>query len=186
MKYKRTMAMLLIFALILSWCPAVMADNDDLSLDCQGAILIDAQTGKVLYEHNANVKWYPASMTKIMTLILALEAVRDGKASLEEQVTASEYACSFGGTQVWLEPGEKFSLEQMLIGIAVGSANDCSVADLDGDGGFGEAPARGGGGGARDTRKRMYGSTGDGFGSVIREPHCHAVSKGRARRSARL
>lgn len=128
MQYKRTVALLLIFALMLSWCPVVMAANDDLKLDCEGAILMDAQTGKILYEKDSHVKWYPASMTKIMTLILALEAVRDGKASLEEEVTASEYACSFGGTQVWLEPGEKFSLKQMLIGISVGSANDCSVA----------------------------------------------------------
>ena len=128
MKYKRAVTLLLVLALVLSWCPAVMATNDDLKLDCQGAILMDAQTGKILYEQNPTVKWYPASMTKIMTLILALEAVRDGKASLDEMVTASEYACSFGGTQVWLEPGEKFSLEEMLIAIAVGSANDCSVA----------------------------------------------------------
>ena len=104
-----------------------MAEND-LKLDCEGAILIEAQTGKILYESNPHKKWYPASMTKIMTLILAFEAVQDGKVSLDDQVTASEYACSFGGTQVWLEPGEKFSLKEMLIAIAVGSANDCSVA----------------------------------------------------------
>ena len=128
MKCKRAVALLLIFVLVLSVCPTVMAADEDLTLDCQGAILMDAQTGKVLYESNADKKWYPASMTKIMTLILALEAVRDGKASMEEEVTASEYACSFGGTQVWLEPGEKFPLKQMLIAIAVGSANDCSVA----------------------------------------------------------
>ncbi len=128
MKYRKPIAVLLILAVTLCLCPAAMAANDDLNLDCQGAILIDAQTGKVLYEKSADAKWYPASMTKIMTMILALEAVRDGKASLEEQITASEYASSFGGTQVWLEPGEKFSLEEMLIAIAVGSANDCSVA----------------------------------------------------------
>jgi len=128
MKYKGTVALILIFTLVLSWCPGATAANDDLKLDCQGAILMDAQTGKILYEQNSSVKWYPASMTKIMTLILALEAVRDGKASFEEVVTASEYASSFGGTQVWLEPGEKFTLKEMLIAIAVGSANDCSVA----------------------------------------------------------
>lgn len=89
---------------------------------------MDAQTGKVLYDYNSHTKWYPASMTKIMTLVLALEAVRDGKATMDEEVMASENACSFGGTQVWLEPGEKFSLKEMLTAIAVGSANDCSVA----------------------------------------------------------
>lgn len=127
MKYNRAVAFLLIIVFILSLCPAVMATGD-LTLDCEGAILVDAQTGKVLYENNSDVKWYPASMTKIMTLILALEAVRDGKVSMDEQVLASEYACSFGGTQVWLEPGEKFPFEQMLKAISVGSANDCSVA----------------------------------------------------------
>jgi D-alanyl-D-alanine carboxypeptidase (penicillin-binding protein 5/6) len=127
MKLKKAVAFLLILVFILSICPVAMAEND-LKLDCEGAILIEAQTGKVLYESNPHKKWYPASMTKIMTLILALEAVQEGKVSLEDQVTASEYACSFGGTQVWLEPGEKFSLKEMLIAIAVGSANDCSVA----------------------------------------------------------
>lgn len=127
MRCKRAVACLLIIVLVLSMFPAVAA-GDDLDMDCEGAILIDAQTGKTLYEMNVDKKWYPASMTKIMTLILALEAVRDGKASLDDEVTASEYACSFGGTQVWLEPGEKFTLKEMLIAIAVGSANDCSVA----------------------------------------------------------
>jgi len=100
----------------------------ELDLECEGAILVEAQSGKVLYEKNPHKKWYPASMTKIMTLILALEAVRDGKASFDEKVVASENACSYGGTQVWLEPGEEFTLKEMLIAIAVGSANDCSVA----------------------------------------------------------
>jgi D-alanyl-D-alanine carboxypeptidase (penicillin-binding protein 5/6) len=127
MKFKKAVAFLLVIVIILSICPVVMAEND-LKLDCEGAILIEAQTGKILYESNPHKKWYPASMTKIMTLILAFEAVQDGKVSLDDQVTASEYACSFGGTQVWLEPGEKFSLKEMLIAIAVGSANDCSVA----------------------------------------------------------
>ncbi|HBT20472.1 MAG TPA: D-alanyl-D-alanine carboxypeptidase [Peptococcaceae bacterium] len=99
-----------------------------LDLKCKGAVLVEAQSGKVLYEKNSHLKWYPASMTKIMTLVLALEAVRDGRASLNEKVVASENACSYGGTQVWLKPGEEFSLKEMLIAIAVGSANDCCVA----------------------------------------------------------
>ncbi|NLO89682.1 MAG: D-alanyl-D-alanine carboxypeptidase [Clostridia bacterium] len=100
----------------------------DLNLKCKGAVLVEAQSGRVLYEKNPHSKWYPASMTKIMTLILALEAVRDGTASMDEKVVASENASSYGGTQVWLEPGEEFTLKEMLIAIAVGSANDCSVA----------------------------------------------------------
>lgn len=142
MKYRKTVAVLLIIAVTFSLCPAVMAANDDLNLDCNGAILMDAQTGNVLYEKNGDGKWYPASMTKIMTMVLVLEAVRDGKASFEDQITASEYASNFGGTQVWLEPGEKFSLKEMLIAIAVGSANDCSVAVAEHLGGSEQAFAK--------------------------------------------
>ena len=100
----------------------------DLDIKGESAILVEAQSGDILYEKDAHKKWYPASMTKIMTMILALEAVRDGKANLEDMVISSEYACGYGGTQVWLEPGEEFTLKEMLIAIAVGSANDCSVA----------------------------------------------------------
>ncbi|WP_088553193.1 D-alanyl-D-alanine carboxypeptidase family protein [Calderihabitans maritimus] len=99
-----------------------------LDIEARSAILMDAASGKILFEKNAHEKWYPASMTKIMTLTLALEAVEEGKVSLQDMVIASEHASSYGGSQVWLEPGEEFTLEKMLIGIAVGSANDCSVA----------------------------------------------------------
>jgi D-alanyl-D-alanine carboxypeptidase (penicillin-binding protein 5/6) len=107
MKLKKAVAFLLILVFILSICPVAMAEND-LKLDCEGAILIEAQTGKVLYESNPHKKWYPASMTKIMTLILALEAVQEGKVSLEDQVTASEYACSFGEHKYGWNPEKSF------------------------------------------------------------------------------
>ncbi|NLC76597.1 MAG: D-alanyl-D-alanine carboxypeptidase [Clostridia bacterium] len=99
-----------------------------LTLEAEGAILVDPLTGQVLFEQEADKRWYPASMTKIMTLGLALEAVEQGTVSLEDEVITSEHAAGYGGTQVYLEPGEKFTLEEMLIAISVGSANDASAA----------------------------------------------------------
>jgi len=125
---RRKTALILIFTLLFSMLVVNGAFAVDLNLDVESAVLMDATTGKVLYEQDAQKKWYPASMTKMMTLILALEAVEQGKVKLTDKVTASENACSYGGSQVWLEPGESFTLEQMLIAIAVGSANDASVA----------------------------------------------------------
>lgn len=105
-----------------------VAFAEGLKLNAKGAILIDAETGKVLFEQDADISWYPASMTKTMTLALALEALERGKVKSTDIVKASENACSYGGTQVWLDPRDAFTFEQMLIAIAVGSANDASVA----------------------------------------------------------
>lgn len=117
--------MALVLVICLSGLPARAAE---LELKAKGAILMDAATGQVLWEQNPDVRWYPASMTKVMTMMLVLEAVEQGKLHLQDQVVASEHAASFGGTQVWLEPGETFTVEEMLKAVAVGSANDCSVA----------------------------------------------------------
>lgn len=92
------------------------------------AILMDAATGRILYEKEAHKELPPASVTKLMTMLVAVEAIEMGKGKLSDTVVASENACSLGGSQIYLEPGEKFSLEQMLIAIAVGSANDACVA----------------------------------------------------------
>lgn len=92
------------------------------------AILMDASSGKILYEKEAHNRLAPASVTKLMTLLLAAEALESGKVTLKDTVTASEKACSMGGSQIYLEPGEKLSMEEMLISIAVGSANDACVA----------------------------------------------------------
>jgi len=93
-------------------------------LNSKAAVLMDYQTGRVLYAHNEHTPLPPASVTKVMTLLLALEAVQEGRASLDDLVVTSEYAASMGGTQIWLEPGERMPLEEMLYAIAVGSAND--------------------------------------------------------------
>ncbi|HHY60403.1 MAG TPA: D-alanyl-D-alanine carboxypeptidase [Clostridia bacterium] len=120
----------LVLAVLCWWAgstaPVLAAPS--LTLEAEGAILVDPLTGQVLFEQDADKKWYPASMTKIMTLGLALEAVEKGLVSLDDEVVTSANAAGYGGTQVYLEPGEKFTLREMLIAIAVGSANDASVA----------------------------------------------------------
>lgn len=87
-----------------------------------------AANGQELYTMNADEPLQPASVTKIMTMLLAMEALERGEVTLDTMITGSEYACSMGGTQIWLEPGEQLSLDEMLKAIAVGSANDCAVA----------------------------------------------------------
>ncbi|MBY6268092.1 D-alanyl-D-alanine carboxypeptidase family protein, partial [Parageobacillus thermoglucosidasius] len=91
-------------------------------------ILIERDTGAVLYEKNANEKLPPASMTKIMTMLLIMEAIDKGELSYKEKVRASEYAASMGGSQIFLEPGEEMTVDELLRGIAIGSGNDASVA----------------------------------------------------------
>lgn len=99
-----------------------------LDLSAESAVLMEAHGGKVLWAKNPDKELPMASVTKIMTLLLAVEAVEQGKASLDERVVASENAWEMGGSQIYLEPGEEFSLKEMLIAVAVGSANDASVA----------------------------------------------------------
>jgi len=98
-----------------------------LSVDSPAAILVDAASGRVLFEHNADARVFPASTTKIMTLVVALEAVQQGRASLDALATASSGAAGLGGTQVFAAPGEAFSLRDWLTAVTVGSANDASV-----------------------------------------------------------
>lgn len=97
------------------------------ALNAKSAALY-AANGQELFAYNADEQLQPASVTKIMTMLLAMEALERGEVTLDTMITGSEYACSMGGTQVWLEPGEQMSLNDMLKAIAVGSANDCAVA----------------------------------------------------------
>ncbi len=87
-----------------------------------------ASNGQELYSYNADAPLQPASVTKIMTMLLTMEALERGEVTLDTMITGSEYACSMGGTQIWLEPGEQLTLNDMLKAVAVGSANDCAVA----------------------------------------------------------
>ncbi|MDW7673039.1 MAG: D-alanyl-D-alanine carboxypeptidase family protein [Bacillota bacterium] len=127
-KRKKHISIILAILLLVALGVPAFGEQTSLALDVEGAILIEATTGQVVYEQDPHVRWAPASVTKVMTMLLALEAVKEGKVSLEDQVVASEYACSYGGSQLYLEPGEKFTLHEMLLGIAVGSGNDASVA----------------------------------------------------------
>ncbi len=99
-----------------------------LETEAASAILMDAKSGQILFEKEIHKELPPASVTKLMTLLVAAEAVESGRVSLTDKVTASEGASSLGGSQIYLEPGETFSLEEMLISIAVGSANDACYA----------------------------------------------------------
>lgn len=95
---------------------------------CAAAILIDEDSGTVLYEKNADEARHIASITKVMTLLLTFEALEAGKISLEDYVPVSEHAYSMGGSQIWLEPGEQMTLNDMLKAICISSANDAAVA----------------------------------------------------------
>ncbi|MGJ7919915.1 D-alanyl-D-alanine carboxypeptidase family protein [Neobacillus sp. LXY-4] len=96
--------------------------------NARSAILIERDTGSILYEKNSDEKLPPASMTKVMTMLLIMEAIDQGKLDWKEKIRASEYAASMGGSQIFLEPGEEMTTEEMLKGIAIGSGNDASVA----------------------------------------------------------
>jgi len=99
-----------------------------LETTAESAVLMENSTGQVLFAKDADKELPMASVTKIMTLLLAVEAVEQGKAKLTDRVVTSENAWEMGGSQIYLEPGEEMSLEEMLIAVAVGSANDASVA----------------------------------------------------------
>lgn len=102
--------------------------SNELNLECGSAILIDQQSGQVLYDHNSHEQLRPASVTKIMSILLIMEAIDSGKISLTDKVPCSEKACSMGGSQVWLTTSEVFTVNDMLKCICVVSANDCTVA----------------------------------------------------------
>ncbi|KQL53646.1 D-alanyl-D-alanine carboxypeptidase [Heyndrickxia shackletonii] len=102
--------------------------NSELAPEAKSAILIERDTGSILYEKNSHEKLPPASMTKVMTMLLIMQAIDKGTLSWNEKVRTSEYAASMGGSQIFLEPGEEMTVEQMLKGIAIGSANDAAVA----------------------------------------------------------
>ncbi len=107
---------------------AVVTEQPALELDCVGAILMDAATGTVLFEKNADAALPPASVTKIMTLLLVMEAIDAGKVKLTDMVSTSANAASMGGSQIFLEEGEQMSLEDLLKSVIIASANDAAVA----------------------------------------------------------
>lgn len=120
------------FAIAFLFLPSVVVRAEqpkiELAPEARSAILIERDTGAVLYEKNAHEPLPPASMTKIMTMLLIMEAIDQGKLKIDERVRASEYAASMGGSQIFLEPGEEMTVDDLLKGVAIGSGNDASVA----------------------------------------------------------
>jgi len=103
-------------------------EGNFLGLTCGGAVLMDQSTGTILYEHNSHEQLRPASVTKVMTILLIMEAIDNGVISLEDNVSCSEAASSMGGSQIWLDTTETLTVNEMLKAICVVSANDCCVA----------------------------------------------------------
>ena len=104
------------------------ATTRDFDVPCKSAFLIEEQSGQVLYEKNPDRKLPMASITKVMTMLLVMEALDDGKITLNDTVPVSAHAYYMGGSQIWLEPGEIFTVDEMLKAVAVSSANDAAVA----------------------------------------------------------
>lgn len=102
--------------------------TNTLSLESGAAILIEQTTGQVLYEHNIHEQLRPASVTKVMSILLIMEALDSGKINLTDKVPCSENVAAMGGSQIWLDPRETLSVDEMLKAICVNSANDCVVA----------------------------------------------------------
>ena len=100
----------------------------DLNLECGGAILIEQNSGRVLYDHNMHQKLRPASVTKIMSILLIMEAIDSGRLSYTDKIPCTETAAAMGGSQIWLDVREELTVDEMLKAICVVSANDCTVA----------------------------------------------------------
>ena len=112
--------------LIIIKCDYVSAEIN-LDLKSKSAIMIEESSKKILFEKDAHEKMSPASMTKIMTLLLVAEAISDNRLSLDQEVTASEYAVSMGGSQVYLEANSKYKIIELIKAVGIGSANDAAV-----------------------------------------------------------
>ena len=123
------------FALCLIWVgvvPTVATGTEAVdgipTPQCRSAILMEASTGSVLMEQNADEALPPASVTKVMTLLLVMEAIEEGRLRYEDMITASAHACSMGGSQIYLKEGEQMTAEDMIKSVVISSANDAAVA----------------------------------------------------------
>ncbi|MCD6323320.1 MAG: D-alanyl-D-alanine carboxypeptidase [Clostridiales bacterium] len=140
---KKLLAGLVCISLMFSLVTGVSAQDEDFdisivnqmilttdinALQSRSYILLESSTGQVLHEKNSQIRYPMASLTKIMTTYIIMQEMAKGTITYDTVVTASEYACSFGGSQVWLKPGEQFTLREMLNAIEMHSANDAAVA----------------------------------------------------------
>ncbi len=105
-----------------------VSEENNLKLESESAILIEQHTGQILYSHNIHEKLRPASVTKVMSILLIMEAISNKQISLTDEVPCSENAAAMGGSQIWLDPRETLTVDEMLKAICVNSANDCVVA----------------------------------------------------------
>ena len=123
---KRFLSLLLSLLCLLALTPTARAET--LAVDARAYLLMEKTTGKILYAVNEHEQLEPASVTKIMTILLVMEAIEAGTLSYDDIVTASAHACSMGGSQIWLKENEQMTVRDMLKAVCVASANDCSVA----------------------------------------------------------
>ena len=122
------MKKLLLFFICLLLIPInVNAAELELAKNAKASIIVEASTGEILYENNINEKYAPASMTKMMSLLIVMEYIEGGGMKLDEMVTVSENASSMGGSQIFLKVGEKMSVSDLLKGVSIASANDLVV-----------------------------------------------------------
>lgn len=146
LKFKKILALILPFCILLStpvsaneqlfvsdyltvpaWAEETFNAGDELNLGGRSIILVEETTGRVLFERDADVQMPPASITKIMTLLLTMEAMEQGKFSLDTMATCSKHAASMGGSQIWLEEGEQMSVDDIIKAVCIKSANDAAV-----------------------------------------------------------
>ena len=120
---KRVLAVICLLCLL-----AVPVRGEGAAVDAESCVLMEKATGQVLYAENEHEQLEPASVTKIMTILLVMEAIDSGALAYDDLVTASAYACSMGGSQIWLKENEQMSVRDLLKAVCVASANDCSVA----------------------------------------------------------
>ncbi len=130
MSFKKTILPFILTAILLT-TPVLAVEplaEDAITIHAPYAVLMEKSTGTVIYEKQSHEHCAPASVTKVMTMLLVVEAIESGVLTPDTVVTASETACSMGGSQIWLEPGEQMTVSEMLKCVSVVSANDCAVA----------------------------------------------------------
>jgi len=129
MKLYRYISAVLAFVIVLAFTTTTPANEaPSMNVHARSALLMEASTGKILLEQNAHEKLPPASITKVMTILLIYEAIADGKINLDDMVTVSSHAAGMGGSQIFLEPMQQKSVQDLLKSVIVASANDASVA----------------------------------------------------------
>jgi len=122
------LSLLLLMPLLSFGASAADGAKADLGLSCASAVLMEAKTGTILYAHNEKAALPPASVTKVMTLLLTMEAIKNGNISWQDTVSVSEHAASMGGSQIYLEPGETMSVTDLVKSVVIASANDAAAA----------------------------------------------------------